>query len=79
MVALATLAVHALIAVAYDFPGSFRKYPLAAELFLAGKLPVERMVDFSPLYFELNVLLVRCGVDTEAVLAIFQIDRKSVV
>jgi Flp pilus assembly protein TadD len=32
------------------------KYPLAATQYLRGELPAERIVDFSPLYFHLNVL-----------------------
>ena len=58
-VGLATLALHGFIAWLYPLPGSFRKYSLAAEQYLAGELPGERLVDFSAFYFHLSVLLER--------------------
>lgn len=54
-----TLGVHASIIAAYDAPVSFRKYTLAAEQHLSGELPVERLMDLSPLYFELAVAATR--------------------
>lgn len=53
------LAVHVLVAVAFDVPGAFDKYPRAAAHHLSGELPPERLLDLSPLYFELNVMAVR--------------------
>lgn len=52
---------------------SFGKYPLAAEHWLAGTLPAERMLDFSPLYLWLNVALVRLGPDAASLLEAAQI------
>jgi len=57
--AAATLAVHLLVAFLVDLPGAFNKYPRAAALHLAGELPEERLMDLSPLYFELNVAVTR--------------------
>ena len=57
--AAAALAVHALVASLVEVPGVFAKYPRAAEHYLAGELPEERLMDLSPLYFELAVAAAR--------------------
>lgn len=57
--AAAALAVHLLVAFLVDVPGVFYKYPRAAANQLAGELPQERLMDLSPLYFELNVAATR--------------------
>ena len=54
-IGLATFLLHALIAWRFPLPGIFRKYALAAEQLLAGELPQERLMDFSPLYFHLSL------------------------
>ncbi len=54
-VAAVTLLAHTVIALMTPLPGYFRKYALAAEQYLRGELPLERLVDFSPLYFHLSV------------------------
>ncbi len=51
----ATFLLHALIALQAPTPGTFRKYNLAAEQFLSGELPSERLMDFSPFYFYLSL------------------------
>ncbi len=58
-IGLATLALHGLVAGCYPLSGAFRKYSLAAEQYLAGELPGERLVDFSAFYFHLSVLAER--------------------
>lgn len=57
--AAAALAVHLLIAFLVDVPGVFQKYPRAASQYLTGMLPEERLMDLSPLYFELAVAATR--------------------
>lgn len=52
LAAVLTLGAHAAILGVHEMPGSFRKYTLAAEQQLSGKLPPERPMDLSPLYFE---------------------------
>lgn len=58
-VALAVLLLHGGLAVLIPLPSYFRKYALAAEHRLSGVLPIERLMDFSPLYFRLSVLAER--------------------
>lgn len=58
-VALGALALHVAVIWWVAVPGSFRKYALAAELWISGQLPGERLVDFSPLYFQLSLWLER--------------------
>ncbi len=58
-IGLGTFALHGLVAWCYPLSGGFRKYSLAAEQYLAGELPVERLVDFSALYFHLSVVAER--------------------
>jgi hypothetical protein len=69
---LTTFALHGLIALWLPLP-SFRKYSLAAEQYLTGALPQERLMDFSPLYFHLSVLLERLVGQPEKVLEWLQI------
>jgi len=71
-VGLATLVLHVLIALCFPLP-AFRKYSLAAEQYLSGELPDERLVDFSPLYFHLNVLMEEMFDQPEKVLEWLQI------
>ena len=73
LAALLALAGHGLLALWIAVPGSFRKYSRAAEQLLAGELPAERLVDFSPLYFELSLWLERLVPQPERVLEGFQI------
>ncbi|MCP3958619.1 MAG: hypothetical protein GY719_12270 [bacterium] len=68
-----TLLLHAGIALFFPLPGTFRKYPLAAEQILAGQLPTERLVDFSPLYLWLSVTAERLLPAPEATLLWLQI------
>lgn len=56
---LLTLLLHAGLAWWLPMPGLFDKYGLAARQYLAGTLPGERLMDFSPLYFHLSVLAER--------------------
>ncbi len=72
-IGLATLALHGLIAFCYPLPGTFRKYNSAAEQYLAGELPVERLTDFSALYFHLSVWAERLLPWPETVLTWLQI------
>ncbi len=55
LIGLATFALHSFLAWRYPLPGVFRKYGLAAEQYLAGELPAERLIDFSAFYFHLSV------------------------
>ncbi len=55
--ALATLLVHSGLALWLPMADSFNKYGLAAQHYLAGSLPMERLMDFSPLYFQLSLWL----------------------
>ena len=71
--ALAALVFHGGLALWITVPGSFRKYALAAELWLKGELPTERLVDFSPLYFQLSLWLERLVPWPEAALVTLQI------
>ena len=54
---LVTAAIYTAVTLAF-FPArlQFAKYPRAAEQYLAGTLPPERLLDFSPFYFYLHVL-----------------------
>jgi len=70
---LAVFAFHALLAWTVQLPGTFRKYALAAEHYLAGELPAERLMDFSPLYFHLSVAVERLFPHPEAVVEWLQI------
>ncbi len=72
-IGLATLVLHSLVAWRYPLPGAFRKYSLAAEQYLAGELPAERLVDFSALYFHLSVWAERLLPAPEATLTWLQI------
>lgn len=56
--AAATL-IHVVVLWVFPGTGVFAKYTLAAEQLLNGDLPTERLVDFSPLYLELCVVLQR--------------------
>ncbi|MEM7587136.1 MAG: hypothetical protein AAF560_27350 [Acidobacteriota bacterium] len=73
LVALGTLVIHGLLALGFPLPGAFRKYGLAAEQFLSGELPLERLMDFSPLYFHLCVVMERWLTSPELVLSAVQI------
>lgn len=68
-----TLALHALIAALGPDIGSFRKYSVAAQKYLANDLASERLADFSPLYFHLNVAAERFLPNPEAALVALQI------
>lgn len=57
---LAAGILHGLLLV-YVPTGRFLKYTLAAEQWLAGELPIERWIDFSPLLFHLAVSLEHFG------------------
>jgi hypothetical protein len=57
----AVLALHAALAATVPQPVHFDKYPTAARLFLAGQMPAERTLDFSPLYLGLVELWGRLG------------------
>ena len=57
IVGLLTLLFHSFLAWRFPMPGAFRKYGLAAEQWIRGELPTERLMDFSPLYFHLSVFL----------------------
>ncbi len=72
-VAFGTLVLHSMLALWFPLPGSFRKYGLAAEQYLSGELPLERLVDFSPLYFHLSVLVERWLSQPDTVLIWLQI------
>lgn len=72
-VALATFLVHSVIALAIPLPSYFRKYALAAEHYLGGELPAERLMDFSPLYFRLSVTAERWLPNPEAALHWLQV------
>ncbi len=72
-VGLGSFVLHALLAWRYPLPGTFRKYSLAAEKYLAGDLPAERLMDFSALYFHLSVVMERLLPAPEAVLVWLQI------
>ena len=52
---------------------SLGKYTIAAEQLLAGQLPAERLLDFSPFYLWLNVGLMRLGLDAPRLLEALQI------
>lgn len=58
-VGFAVLALHTGIAALIDFEGKFVKYNLAAQQAVDGVLPSIRLVDLSPLYFELCLLIER--------------------
>ncbi|MEM1177325.1 MAG: glycosyltransferase family 39 protein [Acidobacteriota bacterium] len=64
-VGLGALGVFAIVA-ALSPPVSFRKYTLAAEAWLDGTLPTERLIDFSPLYLLLQVGWTRLGLTPQA-------------
>ncbi len=72
-VGFAAFVLYALLARLYPLPGSFRKYALAAEKYLAGELPAERLMDFSALYFHLSVAAERLLPNPEATLVWLQI------
>lgn len=67
------IVFHAAIAWFFPPPGVFRKYALAAEQYLQGTLPDERLMDFSPLYFYLSVATERFFDNPETVLVGLQI------
>lgn len=63
---LAPLAVFAITVFLFGYitfrvlpPSAFIKYSLAAKKYVEGTLPRERLLDFSPLYFSLNVFLLK--------------------
>lgn len=56
---LGTLVTHALIAWWIPLPGVFRKYSVAVAHRLDGRLPDERLMDFSPFYLRLTEFFVR--------------------
>lgn len=58
-VSLVTWLLHGGLALWLPLPGLFNKYGLAAVHYLGGSLPEERLMDFSPLYFHLSVVLTR--------------------
>ncbi|MEM6796065.1 MAG: hypothetical protein AAF725_18965, partial [Acidobacteriota bacterium] len=51
---------------------TFRKYSVAAERFLTGELPAERLLDFSPFYFALTLLAERLTGDADFWLTLLQ-------
>lgn len=64
--ALVPLAVFGITVFLYGYitfrvlpPSAFIKYSLAAKKYVEGTLPRERLLDFSPLYFSLNVFLLK--------------------
>lgn len=69
---LLTFVFHALVALWLPLP-TFRKYSLAAEQYLSGELPQERLMDFSPLYFHASVLAERLFAQPEKVMEWLQI------
>jgi len=73
LIAGATFLLHALIAFQAPTPGTFRKYNLAAEQFLSGELPSERLMDFSPLYLYLSLAAERVLPNPELFLTWLQI------
>lgn len=73
LVALVTLLLHSFLAWRFPLPGAFRKYGLAAEQWIRGELPTERLMDFSPLYFHLSVLLEKLFPQPESLLHGLQI------
>ncbi len=73
LVGLATLLLHSFLAWRFPMPGAFRKYGLAAEQWIRGELPTERLMDFSPLYFHLSVLLEKTSARPESLLHGLQI------
>lgn len=72
LVAVAVLLLHGLIAIRSPSPGSFQKYNLAAAQWLAGELPTERLLDYSPLYFYLSVAGERLLPNPILALTVFQ-------
>ena len=70
---LATLLLHTILALRYPTPGAFRKYALAAEHYLSGILPTERLMDFSPFYFHLSLAAERLLPQPEAAISWLQI------
>lgn len=63
-IAAFVFAVHCALALLVPMPGAFLKYPGAARLLQSGEMARERIIDFSPLYLELN----RLGLHLEALL-----------
>lgn len=72
-VAVGWIVVHAAIFWLFPSQGVFRKYTLAAEQYLEGVLPDERLMDFSPLYLYLSLAAERLFGDADAVLMGLQI------
>ncbi len=60
-------SAHLTIARSFPLDGYFVKYNLAAKLFLKGELSPTRLMDFSPLYFELALFLERLFAGTQRV------------
>lgn len=56
---IATTALYSYVIFHVLVPSHFVKYTLAAQQYAAGKLPHERLLDYSPLYFQVNLFLVR--------------------
>lgn len=71
--AISTLLLHAGLAYGLPMPGLFNKYGLAAQQYLEGTLPGERLMDFSPFYFHLSVLAERCSGSPAVLLQVLQI------
>ncbi|MEL7059498.1 MAG: hypothetical protein AAGN46_05675 [Acidobacteriota bacterium] len=57
LLSLLVLALHGAIAAWQPMPGTFLKYQLAVRWLRDGRLDLERLVDFSPLYLVLSGLL----------------------
>ena len=72
-IGLVTLALHGFIAWLYPLGAAFRKYGLAAEQYLSGELPRERLMDFSAFYLHLSVALERLLPAPEAALTWLQL------
>lgn len=59
-IAALVFLAHWAISLLAPLPGTFGKYPMAARQLRSGEMAAERLIDFSPLYLELNRLGLRC-------------------
>ena len=67
LVAFLSLTVHSAVLFKMQ-TGLLVKYSHAAELLLQGKLTGERILDFSPFYLQLNILLHKIGASSSTLL-----------
>ena len=51
------IASHSLIIFFYLPPVQFQKYTIASRMYVHEELPKERLMDFSPLYFAMHIVL----------------------